>query len=622
MRTASWTVRFAVAAAAVLAAGAVIVAVLSTFRGAEQAPAEGCATCHAGVTGVGGSHERIGCAACHGGDPDGTDATRAHAGMVRIPGNLADTPSTCGQAGCHQPIVLRVERSIMATMAGVITVNRRVLGEPVDPSAPPPHANSLGHSVADSHLRELCVSCHLGQAKTEPGPIDEESRGGGCNACHLVYGGAAKAALEAYLAAPRDAPRAPPTAHPSLTLNPTNEHCFGCHSRSSRISLSYAGWHELRGDPSHPGARVRTLADGRKVEQIGADVHHERGLDCIDCHTAWEVMGSGAVVARKSDQVRIVCTDCHAARLASVAVDAADPESRTLLALRTWTLGPGERLGAGRNGDALVNVFVDESGKGTLRSKRSGASHPLMPPAAACTEGKGHARLSCASCHSAWAPRCTTCHTQFDPADEGFDWLAQKWVKGTWNESSGPFETAPPTLGVRLDPGAPGGAREVVDTFVPGMILTFDRNREAGKPADVIFRRLYAHTFAHTVRREARSCESCHNDPVALGYGRGELQYGKSGAAGRWQFTAREAPSPWDGLPGDAWIGFLQSRNGMVSTRDDVRPFGVAEQRRILRVGACLTCHAGESTVMQRAIGNFEDVLARRSQRCVVPTWP
>lgn len=619
MRLSTWPTRFAVAAAALLAAGVVIVGVISTFRGAGQSPAEGCATCHAGVGGLGGSHERIGCAACHGGDRAASGATEAHAGLVRIPGNLADAPRTCGRAGCHDAIVTRVERSIMTTMAGVIAVNRRVLGEPADPSAPPPHASHLGHGVADSHLRELCVSCHLGQAKTEPGPIDEESRGGGCNACHLVYDQAARAALAAYLAAPREAPRTPPIAHPSFTLNPTNEHCFGCHSRSSRISLSYAGWHELRGEPSRPAARVRALADGRQVEHIGADVHHERGLDCIDCHTAWEVMGSGAVVTRKSEQVRIVCTDCHAARLASVSVAEADAESRTLLALRKWTLGPGERLGAGRGGDVLVNVFVDGSGKGSLRSKRSGATHPLKPPAAACTSGKGHARLSCASCHSAWAPRCTTCHTQFDPDEEGFDWLAQKWVKGTWNESSGPFDVALPALGVRVDAGAPRAPREVVDTFVPGMILTFDRNRDVRKGADVIFRRLYAHTFAHTIRREVRSCESCHSDPVAVGYGRGKLAFDQ--AARRWRFTAKEPASAQDGLPADAWIGFLQSGEGMVSTRDDARPFSVAEQQRVLLVGACLTCHVGTSPVMQQAIGDFAGALARRNSRCVVPDW-
>jgi hypothetical protein len=59
----------------------------------------------------------------------------------------------------------------------------------------------------------------------------------------------------------------------------------------------------------------------------------------------------------------------------------------------------------------------------------------------------------------------------------------------------------------------------------------------------------------------------------------------------------------------------------MVSTRNDVRPFTVDEQRRILAAGACLTCHAGTSAVMQQAIGDFDATMARRTRRCVLPTW-
>ncbi len=58
----------------------------------------------------------------------------------------------------------------MATFAGVVATNRRVFGEdPAQGARPgqPPHARDLGHSAADSHLRQLCVSCHLGQPKTE-----------------------------------------------------------------------------------------------------------------------------------------------------------------------------------------------------------------------------------------------------------------------------------------------------------------------------------------------------------------------------------------------------------------------------------------------------------------------
>jgi len=603
-----------------------VVAILLFRPATSGAPADGCVTCHTGVAGLDTAHrpERIGCASCHRGDHTARDAARAHAAMVRVPGNLLDAAQTCGQGGCHESILARVEHSIMTTMTGVIEINRRVLGETVDPSAPPPHASRLGTGVADSHLRELCVSCHLGQVKTEWGPIGQESRGGGCNACHLVYDAAAREALERYRATPTESRTASPHAHPSFTINPGNDHCFGCHSRSGRIATSYEGWHELRGEPTAGAdpARVRRLDDGRFFERVVPDVHHERGLDCIDCHTSWEVMGSGAIATRKSDQVRIDCADCHAAKLNGIAASAIDPESRALLALRKWTVDPSQRIGTTGNGDALVNVFVDSDGRGQLRRKRTGESRALKPPLAVCTEGKGHARLACASCHSAWAPRCTTCHTQFDPQDVGFDHLDQQWVRGTWNETAGPFEAVLPTLGVRRYKEADGREHSIIETFVPGMIMTFDRNRDAGKAADVIFRRLYSRIFAHTVRREARSCESCHRDPVALGYGSGALRFEKAGANGRWRFVPRQKPSPHDGLPADAWIGYLQTRDGMVSTRDDVRPFSVAEQKRVLRVGACLTCHAGDSTVMKQAIADFDGVLERRSRRCALPVWP
>jgi hypothetical protein len=107
---------------------------------------------------------------------------------------------------------------------------------------------------------------------------------------------------------------------------------------------------------------------------------------------------------------------------------------------------------------------------------------------------------------------------------------------------------------------------------------------------------------------------------VALGYGSGALRYDVANGIGRWTFTPTRGRLA-DGLPADAWTGFLQSRRGMVSTRDDVRPFTAEEQRRILAVGACLTCHAGTSSVMQRAIADFGATLARRTKGCVVPSW-
>jgi len=590
---------------------------------------EGCLVCHAGVAGLDSSHApaRIGCAACHGGDVSARTADAAHAGMVLVPGNLADAASTCAQAGCHASVLPRIQRSIMTTMSGVVEVNRRAFGEP--PGELPPHVGSLGQGAADSHVRQLCASCHLGQQKIEWGPIGEDARGGGCNSCHLAYDAEALRQLEAYQTTVPAMRTNIPLRHPSFTVAVGNGYCFGCHSRSGRISTSYEGWHELRDAPSTaalaadaatPRPRFRELADGRVFTRVTPDAHQTRGLDCIDCHTAGEVMGAGKVVTHAREQVQIRCEDCHARRLPSVSPAHADAETQTLLTLRNWHFRPGERLGVAASGAVLSNVVLSADSTARLRRKRTGAWSPLRPPTPSCTRGRGHARLSCTTCHTAWAPRCATCHTAFDPAAEAFDHVDQKGVTGAWRETSGPFEAAPPTLGIRWDSTDAEYPRGVVDTFVPGMIMTLDRNRTAGGAPDTIFRRMYARIAAHTTTRTARTCASCHADPVALGYGRGRLRFVVTGRTGRWTFSPEHAALS-DGLPGDAWTGFLAARQGMVSTRDDVRPFTVEEQRRILAVGACLTCHAENSRVMQRALDDFAATQARKSVRCAEPRF-
>ncbi|MBK7742256.1 MAG: hypothetical protein IPI40_00565 [Betaproteobacteria bacterium] len=595
---------------------------------------DGCLVCHRGVTGLGNAHrpDAVGCASCHGGDALTLDKARAHAGMDVVPGNLATARLQCGQSACHAAIVPRVERSVMATMSGVVGVTRTVFADDgAAAGGAAPHVAELGHEGVDLHLRQACAMCHLGRKKTEVGPNGEDSFGGGCNACHLSYDPPARAALQAY-AVSKDAGRAePPTAHPAIGLDIGNGQCFSCHSRSGRISTSYEGWHEMHeppadaSDPDRPRpSRYRVLADTRVFEQVVPDIHHQRGLDCIDCHTANETMGDGTAHASKSAQLRVGCEDCHArpgATLPAVAATTLDPESRRILALRDWPGVARDRHVRARSGEPLVNVVVDGTGRPQLIRKRTGERRPLKAMAAVCAEGGGHERLSCGSCHTAWAPRCPTCHTAFDRRIERYDWLAEAYVQGSWEEEAGPFFANPPTLGLRRGAAATG-SKEAIDTFVPGMIMTLDRTFRAGEPPDVVFRRLYARIEPHTTRTEARSCKSCHNDPEALGYGRGQLRLERvSPGVARWTFVPAAPALPQDGLPADAWIPFLGTRTGRVSTRDDVRPFNVEEQRRILTVGACLTCHDERSPPMQRAVRDFKTVVAARRPACLLPSW-
>jgi hypothetical protein len=77
-------------------------------------------------------------------------------------------------------------------------------------------------------------------------------------------------------------------------------------------------------------------------------------------------------------------------------------------------------------------------------------------------------------------------------------------------------------------------------------------------------------------------------------------------------------PGP-DGLLSDAWIGFPKEREVGASTREDVCPFSIEEQERILVGAARLTCHARTSTTRRDALADFGGTLKPASRRCVLP---
>jgi len=132
---------------------------------------------------------------------------------------------------------------------------------------------------------------------------------------------------------------------------------------------------------------------------------------------------------------------------------------------------------------------------------------------------------------------------------------------------------------------------------------------------------LYAPVSPHTIVKKGRSCKSCHNSSLALGYGAGSLNYVIDSGKGYWRFEPRYADNRHDGLPEDAWIPMLGSRTGKVATRSNVKPLSVVQQQKILTVGSCLTCHDEHSDVMQKSLSDFASVLKHRKKVCIIPGW-
>lgn len=584
---------------------------------------EGCLVCHQGMTGFSTAHETktLGCAACHLGNPFTLNKSLAHAGMTLTPGNLSVVNQTCGTANCHGSVADRVHQSMMNTMSGVVAVDKFVFAESRNLDVQFDVA-ALKHSPADTHLRTLCASCHLGQDKLQPGPIDESSRGGGCSACHLRYDAAARSELR------QRGGKAAPLHHPDISVNVEEQACFGCHSRSGRIATSYEGWHETLLDeataktsPSWP-AQFRLLADGRIFETHPADVHFEKGMKCIDCHGSAEIMGDGAPHAHERNAVKIACEDCHTASGTPAKEFAQlDGETQIVISLRKLNV-PGRRFVVSGSGSvAYTNMFLDADGRPQLVLKESAKVLTPKPPSAACARDRSmHPRLDCAACHTSWAPQCIRCHTSFDSKEQAWDYLDGKFVQGEWEEQATDYLGDAPALGVVSTVAPSGKIEEHVTTFIPGMILNLDLPNGDKKNRNV-FRRLFAPASSHTIVAHARDCRSCHANPAALGYGRGQMKYATKGTAREWQFTPAFQRRSEDGLQQDAWIGFLREPEGKTTTRNDARPFTLQEQQRILLVGACLQCHNAKEPRLALVFSHFTNYRNYLSPLCRVPEW-
>ena len=576
---------------------------------------EKCLECHTAVTGFSESHNptQIGCSACHLGNPNSFDKDSAHENMVLIPGNLQNAKETCGTVSCHPGIAERVDSSVMSTMSGIVSVNKFVFEETKEPTGKF-HIRKIGNTSAESHLRNLCASCHLGNEKIELGPVTELTRGGGCNACHLNYSSEALVELEKYDSLKEANPDSVFIKfHPSLSIKVTNSHCFGCHSRSGRISTNYEGWHEtdLTEEETMGKAGYKKLEDGRIFRFVQPDIHFEKGLACIDCHTSYEIMGDGQSYEHKEQQLQVSCNDCHfRGEPQTVSAEDLDYESKKIAEL-SGTFGKGKRyLKIKNSGRPLVNTFINISGKPQLVTKLTNDTLDLIPPNFECTVNV-HKNIACQTCHTSWAPQCIGCHTTFEPETEGYDLLENKTTQGSWVEFHGEYLAEFPVLGVKEK----SGEREIV-TFIPGMILSIDKSKFTGKRNDLIFKRLFAPTFSHTINKKAADCITCHNNPLTIGYGRGELKFIGNSGSGYWSFTPKYSKSEYDGLPEDAWIGFLKEPGKKSATRENLRPFSISEQKKILSVGACLTCHANDKKIKRAMLEDFDKVKSLKTTEC------
>ena len=578
-----------------------------------QGRKESCLACHSDTHGFTDSHkpEAIGCFSCHGGNPFAIAKGQAHRKLIQIPGNLESSKQTCGTTQCHPDIVERIPTGLMSTLSGMISVDRFIFGEQHDPDLLT-SVHQLENSAADKHLKNLCVGCHLGNQKTEYGKVTESSRGGGCLACHLNYSLEAEKDMA-------DSRTKIVKSHPSISLQVTNDHCFRCHSRSGRISTNYEGWHEttLLASEMPDSSIYRLIENDRVFIKEQEDVHHQLGMECIDCHHSYELMGDGKHYAHEEDQQDVQCIDCHFyGEPKIITADKLDNESALITALRFGNIENKKFLITGKHNHTLINTSVEPDSV-YLTTKNSRKKMGMKQPVEVCNRNEAHKNVSCSACHSSWSPSCIGCHNTYDPVEPGYDMIKNKKIRGSWVEYIGTYTAKLPALGIRTIEN-----REEVIPVAPGMVLTIDKKSFSKNENDsLVFHRLFAPVAPHTTAAKGRSCQSCHNNPEALGFGEGELTYKTVKGRGKWTFEPKYENDVHDNLSGDAWTGFLQNRTGVVSTRKNVIPFNIRQQQKVLIVGSCLTCHADDSKVMKESLFNFDGLIKKRSSKCVLPEW-
>jgi len=416
-----------------------------------------CLGCHKERPDKAHGREVLGCAVCHMGDPLAGDKRRAHRGMVLNPGELRFVGKTCGQSGCHPKEVTWVKNSLMATNRGIISTLRFYWGETSN------HNEDLSVKIlkdtgmdsrALDYYRKMCGSCHLWvERRTLPDFLVD--RGGGCTACHRVKGKGQEARGE---------------GHPWIVRNIPIENCIRCHNRSGRIGLSYEGQIESEGygTPYEKGDfSSREYVDGRFYRILKADIHHRKGMICIDCHTQKEVMGDGKCRAHFEEQLEVTCQSCHGTPKALKAIVTARKSDLGIFNPSNSLTFPSEHQITKSPGPPKLDI-EEKSGSFFLKGKRDKKLHPLDSPNPIACLHPVHRRLSCQACHSTWVPQCYGCHIRRDKTKTQLDKIAVKETPGRWEEFRSFIRHGCPPLGVfEHNKGQQGPGGKIV-ILVPG----------------------------------------------------------------------------------------------------------------------------------------------------------
>lgn len=367
------------------------------------------------------------------------------------------------------------------------------------------------------------------------------------------------------------------------------------------------------------------------------DVHFERGMQCIDCHSSINMHGDADIYPVTYYQVEVSCYDCHGTPKAypwELPVGYGTPVE--LEGTRgTYKAGGVEYLLTSR-GNVQGN-WVRQGDKAFVISRYDGKRHeiPLLKAKRLAESFKTEQgkvamavvsqhidKLECYACHALWAPQCFGCHMKYDARAKGTDWIetAKRRDPQTGRQviTQRPGELVmenrsfmrweSPILGVNLkgkvSPLIPGC--QVFYTFIraDGKLTAREKHytTSSGEASPTL-----APLQPHSISLVARTCEDCHTNPKAIGYGTANSRSAAKLIGDRPVFQDLSAGVFGD-IPGAKTarpqvpkiMDFPYSLEQLVTRSGrqvqnmplpEDRPLSKAERDLVEREGLCIGCH-------------------------------
>ncbi|MBU0943048.1 MAG: hypothetical protein KJ804_13855 [Proteobacteria bacterium] len=249
----------------------------------QHGPENGCRSCH--LMTLDTSHN-LPCTTCHAGVDERKEKDTSHEGLIARPAHPDAMEKSCGP--CHQEQVENSLHSLHFTLQKEINQVRLAFGA-TDPlkaltDIPVVQYPQTILELTDDLLRRRCLRCHPYSSGDRYPAV---ARGTGCAACHLqFYEG--KMVSHSFLETPGDS------------------QCLQCHY-GNWVGYDYYGRyeHDMNDEYRTP---YTTRNDyfrpfGVEFHQLVPDVHQQKGMVCVDCHSGNQLMGK--------EEQGLSCAGCH-----------------------------------------------------------------------------------------------------------------------------------------------------------------------------------------------------------------------------------------------------------------------------------------------------------------------